>query len=341
MPLSDHLSFLLNTEQLPESWYLSYGLTKTRTSSLTSAKYQKTRYDNSFLNGNSETACTLFMLGFMDRWVQTNQDAIIPRNINGWNPSFFRFICRDAPDNQQVWNYDSPFRLWIANLLGVSAEQTSDAVLLFEYEMRNRALSASKNICLFSFLNLTQKSWCLSDAIILLPRLRRLVTVESKLSSDMSRDTSTFLLISQAIRGWESTFMLTRCKESLLCGWEFQNILLCPRKPFEYRAAYYSYVYNAPEDHVRRYRSILEREYADSLNRERFNHLFDDFQQSIASAVSVIHWDELALCVSTDSNWTDNYLTQIREKCECDGDEVCHAADTRFRLAGIERANRA
>ena len=170
----------------------------------------------------------------------------------------------------------------------------------------------------------------------MLPKIQRLIVIESKLSSDMSRDTSEFPLVSQAIRGWESAFMLTRRQESHFYGWTFQSILLCPRKPFEYRGAYYSYVFSDPTDHVSRYRSILEREYPHRLNRERFDQHFEDFQQSVADAISVAYWDDLAHLISQEDSWITSYMARIRAACGSDGDAVYHAANDRFRLAGIE-----
>ncbi len=332
MSLSEHIADLLNSEQLSQSWHLNYGISKDRVSSLTSKPQDK----NSFLNPKSETATTLFILGNMGQWIQVNRSGEPPRNSRGWNPAFFESICRRYANSHTSLNVKTPLRSWIANLLNISVEATDDGVLLFECEMRNSALSVGNDLCPISFLETAQQSWCLQDAIVLLPKIKCLVVIESKLCSDLSRSTSEFPLISQAIRGWESAFLLTRGRESFFHGWDFKSILLCPRKSFEYQGTYYSFVFRDPTNHVAQYKNILENEYSHKMNRELFDNYFEEFQASVSTSTYVVFWDDLARQISLDENWIDSYLSQVQEVCRRDGNAIYNAAANRFRLAGIE-----
>jgi len=94
-------------------------------------------------------------------------------------------------------------------------------------------------------------------------------------------------------------------------------------------------VFSDPEDHIAHYRRILECEYPRNLHRQRFDQHFEDFQQSIAAATAVAHWDDIAQLISHDDS-INSYLTRIQEACESDGEAVFLAAVERFRLAGVE-----
>lgn len=227
---------------------------------------------------------------------------------------------------------------WVAEISGCDQENAKNAILLFEFEVRNSAVAKDDRLCPVSFLNVSQP-WCQFDAVVLLPTQRHLIFVESKLASDMSRDTSHFPFVSQAIRGWESAFLLTKCQESVFHNWTSTTILLCPRKPFEYRTAYYAYVFSDPADHVAFYRRILEREYAQAIDRGRFDALFDEFHEKINGAVKVAHWDDLAQRLEPDTGWISRYLTRLREGCGSDGESAYEAATRRFQLAGIGITN--
>lgn len=328
MPLSNYLHTLLDNADIQGDWHHHYGLTVARKEKFCGSK----RDSNSFLNPHSETALTLFMLGKLDNWFQPRSELpLLPRAAAGWNNDFFQAVAENDTPWRERPMQDRPLVSWAADISGCDRERAKDAILLFELEVRNSALAKNRQLCPVSFLNVCQ-SWCQFDAVILLPTKHHLIFVESKLASDMSRDTAYLPFVSQAIRGWESAFLLTRSEQSLFRNWTFTNVLLCPRKPFEYQTAYYAYVFSNPREHVAHYRNIIKSEY--TLCRP--DTLFEEFYDTINDLVKVAHWDELAQRSEPDTAWISGYLARLRHGCGDNGESAYEAATRKFQLAGID-----
>ncbi len=87
----DLLRGFLACDDLAHNWYDSYGVRKARSDALTRRSNRKAGYSSdSFINPNSETALTLFLLGTTDGWRQVNAFRHSPR-VTGkdWNRKFF------------------------------------------------------------------------------------------------------------------------------------------------------------------------------------------------------------------------------------------------------------
>jgi len=345
---------LLDADTLPDMWYCRYGMTQDRAQSLT----RESTDPNSFLNPLSETALTLFMLGKLDNWFQASANMPIRPRVNSrWNREFFQVFKkeesqpnsqaqehqpkRSAEEYQGKWPAkERPLANWAASLSRCAPAKATDAILLFEFEVYNSALAAEEGeLCPVSFLAVSQ-AWCKFDAVIILPKAKHLIFVESKLTSDMSRDTTYFPLVSQAIRGWESAFLLTRCKQSVFWRWTYNNVLLCPREQFKCRGAYYAYVYSDPEGHVARFRDVLSYKYGTNRKRIHLSSLLEEFQHAVGKAVKVVHWDELARRLELSTGRISRYLARLPDGGGLDDNSARKAAAKRFRHAGIDTKRR-
>jgi len=161
------------------------------------------------------------------------------------------------------------------------------------------------------------------------------VFVESKLSSDISRSTSYFPLVNQAVRNWEAAYCLTRSQASEYVDWDFRYLLICPRKEYEYRATYYACVIGDPEAQIDIHRRILENEYANQVSTERLRDHFDSFRSDVPERVVVVHWCELGEWLIESGFSFGEMIQRIEETCGPQSDECVQALRDRMGRAGI------
>jgi hypothetical protein len=328
------LQAILDAPALPNQWYLSYGLTEARRDALTDGS----RHSDSFLNPNSETALTLFTLGRLDCWVQCGGLLTNPRTENGWNTQLFDNLRANetnlAPGHQP---FMTPLRQFLAGVLGVQADDLGDAILMFEFEARNNAFHGGTALETLSFLDIAQK-WSAFDALLMLPRIKRFIFVESKLGADIGRKTAHYPLINQATRNLESAFFLCRHPDSLYCQgeWDFTYLLICPQREFDYRATYYSCVFQDLHNHLRLHGDILRNEYTGQANQQRINDLFARFQTEVPDRIMVTHWSVLWNLLHQHGFDFDAYEENLTAHCGADADLAIHAARNRLRIAGVD-----
>jgi hypothetical protein len=326
------LSTLLDTPTLPDQWHLSYGITEDRKTALTE---DNGRY--SLLNPNSETALTLFLLGRLDRWVQCRALHTHPRNDTGWNRTLFQNFRNSASNVVDAHRpLRTPLRGFLAEQLDFQAEALDDAVLVFEFEARNRAFDGDTAFDTLSFLNIKQK-WSLFDAAMIVPAVKRFVFFESKLGADIGRRTTHFKYVSQVMRNLESAFFLCHHPASVYRGWDFKYVVICPRKEYQYRLAYYACLFSDVALHLNLFRDILTTEYASQVSQDRLDRFYDEFQQMVPERVAVRHWDQFWSLLCQDGFDLARYERAVQDQLGAGGTLANHALRNRLQLAGVER----
>lgn len=323
---------LLDATSLPTQWHLSYGITEPRKDAL----LDDNRHADSLFNLNSETALTLFTLGRLDRWVQAGALQTAPRTDNGWNRTLFDNLRNDVsnvvPGQRPLV---TPMRRFLAGILGLEPQSLGDAVLMFEFEARNRAFQGGSTFDTLSFLNIAQK-WSAFDAVVMVPGICRFVFIESKLGADISRKTKHFPLINQAIRNLESAFFLCNHPDSLYHEWDYRYLVLCPAKEYRYRTTYYSCFFHDIHAHLSLHEEALRNEYGTQVSQERLDQFMATYRRSIPERVVVRHWGQLWELISDDGFRLASYQQSIRDNCGADADVAITAARSRWRQAGVD-----
>jgi len=317
----------------PDQWHLSYGITEDRKNALTE---DNGRY--SLLNPNSETALTLFLLGRLDQWVQCRALHTQPRSETGWNRTLFQNLRNSASNVADAQlPLRTPLRGFLAEQLGFPLEALGDAVLMFEFEARNRGFDGGTGFDTLSFLNIKQK-WSLFDAAVIVPGVKRFVFFESKLGADIGRRTTHFKYVTQVMRNLESAFFLCHHPASVYQGWDFKYVMICPRKEYEYRLAYYACLFNDVALHLNLFRDILTTEYAALVSEERLDRFYDEFRQLVPERVAVRHWDQFWPLLRQDGFDLARYERAVQAELGADAALANHAFRNRLQLAGIEEA---
>jgi len=321
---------LLNSAPLQTDWHLAYGLTERRKDALVEDK----GHPDSFFNGNSETALTLFMLGRLDEWKQCADPQTRSRTGGGWDRNFFDSLRGDDATPSCDALRSTPLRRYLASLLGSSNDAYSKAVMMFELEVRNRGFYGGTTPPTLSFLNISQK-WSEFDAVVMVPPpIRLFIFIESKLGADVSRKTRYFPFVSQIVRNLEAAFFLCQ-PTSLYRKWDFRYIVLCPKKDYEYRSTYYSCVLHNIRDHLALYRQILSKEYKAQASEDRINQLFAEFQDTVPNKVRPLHWSSLWELLEHDGFVLARYEAALRAAFGADADLAILASRNRLALAGI------
>jgi hypothetical protein len=145
-----------------------------------------------------------------------------------------------------------------------------------------------------SFLNISDaRKWSKFDAVLILPDVKRFFFFESKLGSDVSTLTANFPLVNQIYRNLESAFLLTNYADSLYKEWDFNYIIVCPKKQYDYNLTLYSYlIKDFQKSGIGLYKKLLETEYKGQLDEDTGQYL-EKFIKEIGNKLSVIHWEEL------------------------------------------------
>jgi len=255
------LKYLLNCNNLTDDWNFSYGIRKSN--ALTGPE----DYHNSFFNPRSETALTLFLLGNVDRWKQIGTLKTLPRNNNSkWNKAFFDNI-RMSQDNfdsvslgEVLWTHN---KKWKEKIFECEADALQKSNLLFEFEIMNSAFHSvqGKPFKELSFLDIRKSEktkWSQFDAVLIVPGKKLFVFFEAKFTRDITPTTKDVPYVNQIMRNLESAFLLTNHQDSLYNGWKFKYVFICPRKTYQYKLKYYSYVLDHIEETISIYKEILE-----------------------------------------------------------------------------------
>jgi hypothetical protein len=172
---------ILDGPDLPQDWYLAYGLTKDRRSRF----LNEPTHSDSFFKRTSETAMTVFTLGRLEGWMQaqlvtSGVSEQIPRTSDGWNNSFFKRLT--SPWNSATHRSSALSEL-LSMKLGLPSESTKDLFLMFEVKTFNNALNGGKTIRNPSFLEVPGE-WSKFDALVVLPFAKTLVFFECKVNAD-------------------------------------------------------------------------------------------------------------------------------------------------------------
>lgn len=355
MPTTDLLKALLDCPHLPDGWYDFYGVSESRSDALTAPAASP----DSFVNPNSETALTLFLLGKVDGWKQLGHPGETPRFAGGrWNPKFFQRLTAQTPvepfGGGQGW-LDPDLR---RDLFATDEWEDGDArglILLFEVEAGGQALrqvaGADRSGIKLSFLNLDGLTrWARFDAVIINPARRLFYFVEAKLGSDLSPDTEKYTLVNQAVRSLEAGYWLTRDPASKYATdpkgpWDFRLVLLCPRPLWAYRLRLYTHLLwsaDAVAEMLGHYRRLVEDKYKDSLRPlANFRLEFEQFVGVASRAVRIVHWDTLAAAVAPAASFWSGYFGRVKAAYEQvrpkeEADSAVDAIRTRLRIAGVD-----
>lgn len=282
----------INSDLPTENWFFNYGITDARYKSLNG------KGNNGLFNPNSETAKTLYCFGNLDLWQQIDNLSITPRisqKSNKWNENFF---CNIRNNTSSLKHLKSKCDLWhifirkhISNL---KKEFFEDSILIFEFELMNKAFHSDKSGEAFkklSFLNIEQREWSNFDATLILPNKKQFIFFECKLNSDINPDTKYFPLINQVYRNLESAYLLTHHDESLYCGWDFTYIFVCPEKRYKYKSTYYAFLLREiKKNGIGLYKELLNTEYKINTETEKY---LDNFITEAGVKLAIAHWEEL------------------------------------------------
>lgn len=315
MTNSKALKYLLNCNNLSDEWNLSYGITKKRNDAFTSPKHPV-----SFFNPLSETAQTLFLLGNIDGWKQIGTLKTPPRDKDSkWNKAFFdnirlsKDIFDNVPTRDVLWTYNKE---WKEKIFECEDEHLQKSILLFEFEMMNKAFHSvqSRIFKELSFLDIRKlRKWSKFDAVLIVPNERLFIFFESKFTSDITQTTKEYAYINQIMRNLESAFLLTNHQDSLYKGWKFKYVVISPRKTGQYK--YYSEVLGDIEKSISHYKEIIEKEYKYSINKECYSKYFELFARQIPKkGIFNVYWDELGgILHDKDRDFFSNYFNRLKE----------------------------
>jgi Uma2 family endonuclease len=335
------LQVVLNCPRIREAdWHPDYGITSRRNAKLLAVNPVRNRspHPDSFAHSGSETTLTLFMLGNLDGWKQVDsfcEASPRSRGDDGWNPDFFAGI---REGNRHAFT-TSP--LWIkleAPPFRDTGLDYSAAILLFEFEVMNRAFHAVNGLAFqqLSFLDVGgNRKWGAFDAFMIVPakdpsekRRGALIGFESKLDRDISRHTDRFRFVNQIMRNLEAGFWLTHHERSLYREWDFHYVFVCPQSDFVFNSSYYSWLLKDMEGALASYKKVLE------YHRVTQPQRYENFGNWAKSHTHRLHWCDLATVLTGDDpDFFSNYIISLNQPGV--PREIGPATVTRLRRAGI------
>ncbi len=356
----DLLGSFLACRSLPHNWYDSYGVRKARSDALTRSSTRKAGYSSdSFINPNSETALTLFVLGNTDGWRQVNAFPQAPRVAGkDWNYKFFadllagRLGTRESGNS--LWRYhagDDPiFRDGQKGSLFLDDPvDWNNLVVLFEVEVAGKTFhqrtAKQDQFTGLSFLNVDDlKKWSKFDAVLIDPTNRCFYFIEAKLRSDSSTGTKKYPHVNQIVRSLEAAFWLTSHPDSNYDGWGFRYVFVSPHLVHDYKLRYYAFALGAVDEMLSNYRRLLQGVYGNDLRpvTPSFDQRFGEFRQKAREAVRVVHWDAFGkvLLKHRPQVWDDyfGHIGQLYSQARPAGDagKVIQNIKKRLQVAGIE-----
>lgn len=347
----DLLRAFLAGEGLTHNWYDSYGIRKARSDTLTKRSTRKAGYSSdSFINPNSETALTLFVLGSTDGWRQVNAFRHSPRVAGkDWNYKFFadllaaRLVGRDAGNS--LWRHHAGE----GSLFRDDPVDWDSLVVLFEFEVAGKAFhqrtAKQDKFTDLSFLNVDDLSkWSKFDAILIEPTNKCFYFIEAKLRSDSSTGTKKYPHVNQIVRSLEAAFWLTTHPDSKYHGWRFRYVFMSPRLIHDYKLRYYTFALDAVDEMLDNYHRLLREVYGGDLRLDaaNFEQQYQFFRVKAREAVRVVHWDAFGkvLLELRPQVW-DGYFDRIQSlysqvRPEGNPDKIIGYIKKRLRVAGIE-----
>ncbi len=326
----EELRTILDSPSLEEHWNRSYGLTDRRARSLIKGE----KHANSYYNRNSETALTFFLFGNLDGWKQMRNLDVKPRDKNCvWREDFFSTMR----ENGKIYRYAPGSHRW-SNFLSYDKKSLDRSILLFEFEITNKAFNAHKGGTFkeHSFLDTSGlKTWSRFDAVLIIPEERKFEFFECKLDEDISRSVKRYPMVDQLIRALESAFLLTNHEKSPYRDWDFHMNFICPRVINQYGLTYYDRFIENIGDFLVRYNDILNHEYADSIDPKIYPEYFGPFIKEVRDRLSLRYWDELADAILKDE---EDFFNSYFESLKDIGIEEIYRRniESRFRRADIK-----
>lgn len=317
------LYLLLNIKrEITGTWHLSYGLTEDRQSALPDSSH-----NDGLTNPNSETSLTLFVLGNADNWEQIENLAVLPRTITrtgtqqnvAWNRHFFDNVRSER--NNFHPNRKKVNHLWDVmladNLYESDCSALNNSYLLFEFEIMNSKFhSISTGVFKkLSFFDIASKPrWSQFDALLILPTIKRLIFIESKLWSDVS-ETTTEYPINQICRNLESAFLLTNHGDSLYRDWDFAYLFISPSEKYNFRTKNYETYLNIFQNgEIEPIESLYTNKATKSYRKDN-NEYFDSFCGNISKHIYRFYWDQLGNILNNERpKFFENYFRQLSKK---------------------------
>lgn len=317
---------LLNSAQLPRNWNARYGITDDRRAALLDVNRDGVAGSNSFYNGTSETAMTLFALGRSDQWLQAASSVDwwrYPRSGKSWNRDFFLHLRLNPARLTEVI---TPLRELIVKVANVSAEAAKNGVLLFELQVNSNAALSDQSA--MSIPDITFSRICTGtqfDAVLAISDGRQsghLVCIEAKLEADQGED--------QIRRGVEAAFFLTRIRRSVFHGWDYSYIFLHPpERTYERDYAFVAQPDAALEKYGEELTSGIRPSNSNFANSARW----PEFIRSAPSRIHEVTWSDLLDAVSSDGWSEDEYHKRIAESTLPRSFELAAASRKRLQIA--------
>lgn len=347
----DLLRAFLACGGLPHNWYDSYGVRKARSDALTRRSTRKAGYSSdSFINPNSETALTLFVLGNTDGWRQVNAFGQSPRVAGkDWNYTFFADLLAGSLGGRDAGNALWRHHAGEGTLFRDDMVEWNDLIVLFEVEVAGKAFHQrtvkEDKFTDLSFLKVDDlKKWSKFDAVLIDPINKCLYFIEAKLRSDSSTGTKKYPHVNQIVRSLEAAFWLTTHPDSKYHGWRFRYVFVSPRLIHDYKLRYYAFALDAVDAMLGNYHRLLREVYGDDLRLDppTFEQRFTEFREKAREAVRVVHWDAFGkVFLGHRPQVWDGYFDRIRglySQVRPDGnpDKIIGYIKKRLRVAGIE-----
>ena len=318
-----------------EYWHLSYGLTENRGRALGGPP----KNSGSLKNPNSETALTIFLLGHLDKWSQSQKSELpLPRTkISGrLDKNFFKTL-KATSDDKANSNKEAENNSFLDE---IGRQQLSR--LLFEIGVPNIAFSENAESIRSSFIDHdlpptpagAKRKWSQFDAMLFVPTEKRIFGIEAKLGSDISVGTTNYPYVNQIIRNLEAGYWLTKCDHSLFYGWEFHYAFICPESAMEYKATHYSHILTKKEDPcvetaINNYKNFLcaKNRWDKNVDQKDFECFKNYFTDKENNHITVHYWSDLAKSLI---GRVPNPMKSLY-----DHSDFKHASGERFELADI------
>lgn len=321
------MDILLDTTNLAKRWCAAYGISKRRHDAfLQRPEKVGGRKPDSFYSHTSETVLTLFALGRADRWLQAKGAAAwqqFPRpDGTSWNKGFFSAIRNGAIT---VPAEITPLRQLLADILRIDLEGFNDAVLLFELQAnRNYALSTTGDA-----IDVQEITFCKQcndgtkfDAFLALPRVKRIISIESKLTAQQGKQ--------QIIRGLEAAYFLTKVRQSMFEGWDYSYLFLHP--PYKQYDNDYEFI-SDPIRAIAKYGDELSGGSKEANSNFSEGTLWQEFLSNAPSRIYERAWPDVLQTIELDG-WNEaEYHRRLAASQFPFPDELVMASKNRLKLA--------
>lgn len=321
------MDLLLDATNLGKRWCAAYGISNRRYEAfLRRPKTVGGREPDSFYSRTSETVLTLFALGRADRWLQAREAVDwkqFPRpDGTSWNKGFFSAIHNRTI---AVPAESTPLRRFLADILSIELEDFTNAVLLFELKANaNYALSTTTDA-----IDVQEITFCRQcndgtkfDAVLALPRVKRIISIESKLTAQQGKQ--------QIIRGLEAAFFLTKVRQSMFEGWDYSYLFLHP--PYKQYDNDYEFI-SDPNRAIAKYGDELTSGSKEANSNFSEGTLWQEFLSNAPSRIYERAWPDVLQTMEQDG-WNEaEYHRRLAESQFPFPEELVMASKNRLKLA--------